>query len=467
MQAAKKQRATFFNAIQRVADSVAEEAAVQAMSLERASTKLAHLERQWEGALQHQGAVMGLLADDNNANAEEQGFIVAEEQMLQAKEVLQARINIIQAQQVANAPPPPPPPAPQEVVLRHRREPTITKFDGKQQSWQAFYDLFRVEVHEREDIDDLQKMVLLSGACECEDAKAALGDWPVTANNYPEAWRLLQEKYSDVYVSQTAILDSVYHMPRQRSETADGLRMLQNVPRLAMSQLRALDVPTQHWDLWVMQTILHRAHEDTVEAWESQRDPDVPPTLQHLYTWLERRAKGRLVIEAKATLKKQYLDRRQKGKEKDKGSEHKFKEAISDDSKSSDGWRKGHERNNDRSSKFNHKGKAREHDSNQQSSRAIDVRNFKCWVCEQPHSMFDCPIVMAKGLGERKRLLQEKGICLQCGRPHRGNCRSPRDCNLCKGQAHSDLVCPLRVKKEKPAIAAVNVEPQQLAIDIE
>lgn len=92
-------------------------------------------------------------------------------------------------------------------------------FDGDPLNWDTFHDLFVAEVHGREDIPAVEKMIGLKGAC-VGDGLTALGPWPVLADSYPLAWAALCEKYDNQPMIKKRLVRRILHVPAMTHETS-------------------------------------------------------------------------------------------------------------------------------------------------------------------------------------------------------------------------------------------------------
>lgn len=97
------------------------------------------------------------------------------------------------------------------------RAPEPGEFDGKPESWPAFRDRFKAEVHDRE-LDDVTKLLYLQKACVVR-AKETLGDWQPVGANYVKAWESLERKFEDSYRLEQALVSVIVRMPRAKEES--------------------------------------------------------------------------------------------------------------------------------------------------------------------------------------------------------------------------------------------------------
>lgn len=446
----------------RAVNGVADDQVLDGLTLEQTSTQIRHLEQSWARWQELHHLMMGMEGNDAAAEAAERIHVEVEQQVLASVARLEAQLRRRRDEHAPAAVAVPVPVA-QAVIVRHHREPRIGQFDGKHENWASFFDLFRVEVDGREDMDPLEKLVYLKAACIGQGAKA-LGDWPTTADNYALAWESLREKFNDPYVTKNRLITDIQRMPRQREESYDGLRTLIDTPKIALRQLMAMGVDVGGLDLQIMNTVLYKAPDGVMDAWEQQRG-GAEPTLEQLFAWLEKRARSRMVSESMNADRNRWRNRNQeKGREKDNGQAGR-RQDNGQGGRRQDNGQAGRSQRQEKG-KYDHDQGHRNQDNqdngqpavsdNGQPGKGGDPRPagrggnrpnngpLRCWICGDTHSMYACHTLLSKGIKERMALMQEKGVCLECGRPHVGNCRWPRQCELCANEKHTELVCPKR-----------------------
>lgn len=350
------------------------------------------------------------------------------------------------------------------IVVHTRRDPRPIKFDGKHENWAQFKDVFLVEVHNRDDLQPIEKLVALSEACVGDGAKA-LGIWPMNAQNYELAWNDLNEKYGDAYASKTSIMQSVYQLEQQLTETYDGLRRLIDIPMVAIRQLQLQGEHVEHWDLPLVQAVLAKAPPTLIEAWEKDRVNYPAATQEQFFTWMRTRAKCRLITE-------QVLQRTTQAVPNHSTSRPK---ANNDQTSEENGHRRSrfHRYNPYNRNAGEHGNRVwRRNESNKPSEQpAVDANNGQpaaaapeqpatprakqnpfatprkntvtCYGCDQQgHTAYTCPQMVNITPAERRKILIEKAVCIKCGRRHAGGCQNPIQCAACENAQHIGLVCP-------------------------
>lgn len=159
----QRQRASLRGAIMRAVNGVADDQVLDGLTLEQTSTQIRHLEQSWARWQELHHLMMGMEGNDAAAEAAERIHVEVEQQVLASVARLEAQLRRRRDEHAPAAVAVPVPVA-QAVIVRHHREPRIGQFDGKHENWASFFDLFRVEVDGREDMDPLEKLVYLKAA---------------------------------------------------------------------------------------------------------------------------------------------------------------------------------------------------------------------------------------------------------------------------------------------------------------
>lgn len=436
--------------------------AFDALSYEQLTAKARHVRRIWPLLNEQHQAVLERIDEQEEIDAAGLYITQMEDWYIEVEARLEARLTVLKRARE----PAPVQPQQQRIIVNQPREPKVGTFDGRHENWAAFADLFRVEVHERQDMEPVEKLVHLKAAC-VDTAQKALGNWPTVGDNYELAWASLRSKYNDPYAMKNRLLADVFRMPKQHEETHDGLRMLQDTPQVALQQLQAMGERTEFWDLFIMQTIMRRAPRKVAEAWENARNQDEQPTLQQMYAWLDKRARGRMVAEATMSDRARAQGKGDRannkpsfghnGQPKDNGQPGRNNNREQNN-QPRQGWQSNRQNDHQPVQRSNEHNAQRPAQYNGQPGPAAEQNNqrgggnrpFACWICGGSHTMFDCDVLRAKNASDRVIVMTEKGVCTACARKH-GNkpCESPRICALCDGAQHHDIVCPKKVPDDK------------------
>lgn len=88
----------------------------------------------------------------------------------------------------------------------------IPEFDGRIESWPAFYESFRVNIHENPDLTDAERVNYLMAKLTHSGRKAVSGVIP-NGDAYRSIWDNLLEKYQDRCCWGTYYIDNLFNLP--------------------------------------------------------------------------------------------------------------------------------------------------------------------------------------------------------------------------------------------------------------
>ncbi|XP_055910567.1 uncharacterized protein LOC129944933 [Eupeodes corollae] len=192
-------------------------------------------------------------ADDPLKTAEvERKVAEAEESYFNASAILKERVKELTPREDVDAP---------QIAVQvsmpfsqHDVKNTWGEFDGVITKWQGFRDRFLAAVHENKNISPAYKFAYLKGSLTGKAART-LGEWQLTESNYAEAWQRLNDVYSRQYATCRELLRQFFRLPSlMEHPRAAELERMSNVTHETMRQLKAQGIPTESWDMIVVQT---------------------------------------------------------------------------------------------------------------------------------------------------------------------------------------------------------------------
>ncbi|EZA59660.1 hypothetical protein X777_16731 [Ooceraea biroi] len=215
----------------------------------------------------------------------------------------------------------------------------------------------------------------------------------MTSENFSRAWKALTSRYENKRALVTANLDRLFELKSMIQASSSDLKLLLSTVKECTGSLKSLDVPVQHWDLFLVYFVTRKLHTSILEAWEIHlgESTDLATFLQ-LETFLEGRIRAleaiqssRLVSKSSATQKSSYK-------------------------------------------------------TNSARTHAIVVNKSGCSYCSAAHYIAACPDFAAKSLDERHEFIVKKNLCFNCLGTHRlSECRCVKRCRRCKSQHHTLL----------------------------
>lgn len=294
-------------------------------------------------------------------------------------------------------------------------------FDGNPLNWHGFISAFRAAVHDRTAIPPVNKFKYLLKALKGSAARA-IGSWDITGENYDSAYERLMSLYNKKYPRVRAYLAEIRNLPILRNTTAEGLQRMANTTYEVTRQLKALGLPTDSWDLWLVCELHAKMDPDTCCEWELTRNDDDNPSLSTMLRFLERRAAAYSnIVSAGQASHGSWANR--------KPTPLTGQAAGQSTSTSSAGA------------------------TNQGTERKRHI----CYPCQAEHQVYQCPKFTVLSLERRQRYVREKKLCPNClrvGGHALDDCRFG-GCYVCPGAPkHNPLLCPQRELQKNPVSVA-------------
>lgn len=136
----------------------------------------------------------------------------------------------------------------------------LPTFSGDVKEWTSFYDLFKVMVHDKPGLTEVEKLQYLKGCVHGEPAKV-IQSLQITSGNYNEAWALLKERYEDKRQIISAHMKAIVTHTAVASESSQKLRtLIDSVEenRRALSVLKKIH-GTTYWFIYCRKSWTRRA----------------------------------------------------------------------------------------------------------------------------------------------------------------------------------------------------------------
>lgn len=291
-------------------------------------------------------------------------------------------------------------------------------FDGSLLKWQSFHDRFVAHLHNKEGIPNAIKFALLKDSL-ADRAAQTLGEWHLTEDSYAEAWERLKQIYNKRYPIIREHLRQFERLPRIVGfATANQLQRLSNVTHETLRQLKAMQLPVDSWDLFIVHNLHERLDPDTAYKWEIARTSEEPKASEML----------------------DFLDKEASACASNSESQGKPLESFA--ATKSDRLGRSNQRtlpSNVRSSTPYRK----EVKSNE--------KHYPCEACNADHKVFDCDDYLSLSLNARWEFVRVRRLCANClKRGHNvDNCFSitcnHEECKK-KDPRHNSTLCPFKGK---------------------
>lgn len=296
-------------------------------------------------------------------------------------------------------------------------------FDGNPLSWHGFISAFRAAVHDRAAIPPVNKFKYLLKALK-GPAAHAIGSWDITSENYSSAFERLLVLYNKKYPRVRAYIAEIRSLPALRNTTAEGLQKMANTTYEVTRQLKALGVPTDSWDLWLVCELHSKMDPDTCCEWELTRNDDDNPRLSTMLRFLERRAAA-------------------------------YSNIASAGQASHGSWTN----RNPILSTSQAAAQAAGPSSAGAANQGTGKKRHMCYPCQTEHQVYQCPKFTVLSLERCQRYVRDKKLCPNClrvGGHALDDCRFG-GCFVCPGNPkHNPLLCPQRELQKNPVSVAVS-----------
>lgn len=304
---------------------------------------------------------------------------------------------------------------------------TWGKFDGSLTKWQSFRDCFVARIHNEDNIPNVYKFTYLKNSLTGAALKT-MGEWHLTQDSYMEAWDRLNQIYNKKYPIMMEYIGQFDNLPRIIGQaTASELQQLSNVTHETLRQLRAMEVPVEHWDMILIYHLQSKLDPVTKKEWEKERSAEMPKIVDML-KFLDRQA-DMAAIEKR-------------------GKVPHFKFTINNDLNAKD-----------RQSRVDKSGTSASNRTPTPSSGAR-AKSYPCDACGDDHPIYYCPEFLALSLNARKEFVRKRNLCPNClKKGHKvDNCFSVKcqkpDC--ASNPAHNSTLCPGKTNQKQ--VLAVRLE---------
>ncbi|XP_055681872.1 uncharacterized protein LOC129789246 [Lutzomyia longipalpis] len=262
----------------------------------------------------------------------------------------------------------------------------LPTFSGDYKDWRTFSDTFRSTIHEISTIPPIQKFQYLRN-CLKGDAAYLLNNIEMTEANYQTAWQELEDKYNKKNLIANSYMNTFLSQPKIVKEDAKEVAKVCALFKESIAGLDRLGDECKTRDLWLVNLMLKKMHEDTVTLWSKERDSRTIPTLNEWFSFLEKRCDTLLQVQEGKTT------------------------SLPD--------------------KPRQKNEAKVHH--------MDTK--QCVMCEGNHTLADCGKFKQASIYDRQKLASNKMLCFNCLKPNHSQktCSSKGRCRTCASKHHTLL----------------------------
>lgn len=163
------------------------------------------------------------------------------------------------------------------------------------------------------------------------EALEKFGQWPDSDVNYHEAWEWLIQQNERPYQTSKKILWKLINFPKLERPSGFLIEKLCTTSEGVVRQLRAMNYPIEHYDMFLVHCIHDKLDAETSKDWEIQRQSETP-TFKQMIEFLQLR--GRALSSATYFERKGNNDNRKRHSNDDRHFDHKRQKASTSSDKS-------------------------------------------------------------------------------------------------------------------------------------
>lgn len=272
----------------------------------------------------------------------------------------------------------------------------LPSFNGDIADWPLFYNLFKVNIHDRPDIPKGHKLQHLLAKLTGRAQLMCSGILPTEAN-YDVIWNVLLNRYEDKRNLATHYLDILFNFKTNKFESSQHLTLFVDKVGAAIAALKALNI-SDLADFILFYIGNLKIDDSTRRLFENSLDSQEIPTFKKLLTFIQNQTKILFRIAPNvSTVSKPVI--------------HESKFIGSSYNKPS------------------------------RVSHSFFVKNNICSLCEVDHPLFKCPKFLKLNPQDRYAIVKQHSHCVNClGNNHRvSDCASKHVCSTCRLKHHSLL----------------------------
>lgn len=265
----------------------------------------------------------------------------------------------------------------------------LPAFEGAYDHWLEFKHSYITMIHNRSDLDEIQKFHYLRSALS-GSALQVISALEFSPANYIHAWELLENRYHNERLLINNHVKALHSIPSLKQESPSQIRKLIDTILRNLRALKSLNEPTVNWDTLIIYLIVNKLDPSTEREWENHigamslgsRDK---VKLNDLISFLRSRADTLEMININHAKSKEVPQNDKHQHMSDKRSSNRVHSYSSIKTT----------RNNDRHNKF---------------KREVP----KCVLCDQDHALYTCITFLNMSVKDRMKVVTDKGLCWNC-----------------------------------------------------
>ncbi|XP_071575454.1 uncharacterized protein [Temnothorax nylanderi] len=296
----------------------------------------------------------------------------------------------------------------------------LPHFSGRYENWPSFRDLFHSIIGRDTTTTQVEKLHYLK-TCLKGEAELLVRNIATTAGNYDSAWDILSAYYENKRLLTRAYLSNFIGLTKMKCESAVELRKIFHCVKATVSSLAGIGLPINRSEDLFVYLAVELLDPRSRREWETSiSDTTEPSTYATLEQFLDRR------LHTLESMQPAKVD------------------GVA--SKSANGAAKS----------------TRSHLSRKQEGNS-DAKRGRCHCCLKDHILMFCEDYKRKTAQERKQLVDDKNLCLNCLGSHKvSECPSKKGSSACGARHHTsvhDACREVEVAKTVHAAQRLAVKP--------
>lgn len=283
---------------------------------------------------------------------------------------------------------------------------SLPKFSGSYDEWLSFRDRFNSSINHDDSLADVDKFQYLLSSLSGE-AYDTIKFLTVCENNYPIAWKKLQDRYEDKRLLVQSHITALFNFSSINKNSAASIKRILDTVGTNLQCLESLGVDTSSWDLILIHFVRQKFDQETLQKWESLDFSDLP-TWSDLIKFLTKLYK---TLEATSDVNKPHTF---------KSSSHNVQPNFQ---------------------KHNSNNKFLNNSQRKPLTCNLTTYHSKCGICNSNHMLHQCPKFLALGVEARYNKITQLKLCKNCLKANHNtsNCQSTYLCRQCRKRHHTLL----------------------------
>lgn len=278
----------------------------------------------------------------------------------------------------------------------------LPKFNGNQDSWLNFRNLFTSLVIDNNQLSDVERLHYLHASLT--DEALILSQTAVNTVDFQPIWEILRDRYDNTIQLVHSLILSIIEFPEIVNDFCNNLKKFRDVILSAVNALKNLKRPVEHWDDLLVCLINLKLDKISREKWELKvSEQNELPTYVEIIKFIDTRIRC-LEVSKKSIIKTGYKN-----------------------------TKPIHVHQNLQSSKII---------SNQKPTITLSNKSSSCDYCQGNHFILYCQEFKALSVSKRLTFVTKSkyNLCLNClGKHELSKCRSKHNCFVCH-QRHNSLL---------------------------